>query len=241
MSVWRLLIPCVLPLIATALALAGVSANRAAGREPIELSEREAGLAPADADNTFRLLWLSWHSAPASAGTWFNREKLGSLGFDVSVDPSSPAADVHYARLLQRDAFAAFELDGPAWQALRGTLDADGRLRGREGRDDLLERTSRLVLVDVALDGETLAARYTNGRTHLVTAAVISAQRFAPDGEQPYVAGVVNNIAPNRIYVPRELAAALPAERPGAATTRFTVSVRYGSRFEPWAVAVTRK
>lgn len=229
-----------LPPIVTAVALSAMSLNRASGREPIVLSEREVVVTAEDEDNTFRLVWLSWHDAPESPDTWFNREKLAAVGFDTSVDPASPDAEAHYNGMLPREAFVAFELDGPAWRALleRPDLVNVPRLPAGEA-GDIRTWASRLAAVDAAPDGETLAALYPDARTHLITAATVWIRRVQRPGQPPYLAGAVNDISPNRIHVPREWASALPRVQ-GSARPRFTMAVRYGARFEPWVVGVTR-
>jgi hypothetical protein len=100
--------------------------------------------------------------------------------------------------------------------------------------DPSIEEGSRLVPVDNDPDPEVLARRYPDGRTHL-----ISAVEMGPDG-------TMFGFDPGRLTVPREFAAAVPVNeypKPDAAYTaapRFTVQVRYGRRWEPWVVGVSR-
>jgi hypothetical protein len=88
---------------------------------------------------------------------------------------------------------------------------------------------SRLVVVDVDADAAVLERRYPNGRTHLITAGTAR-----PDG-------IVVNLDPVRINVPREMAAELPrwrATRDSRSHPPFTMSLRYGRHWEPWVVEV---
>ncbi len=127
-------------------------------------------------------------------------------------------------RRLPRQAFVALELDGPAFRALPIERER--------------ERTSRLVVVDIAPDADTLARRYPNARTHLISAGTV---RVPADAA--YRDGIVVSLEPQRIHVPREWAALLPRYDPreGRVTQRFEVEIRYGLNYEPWITAIRRQ
>lgn len=231
-----LVIPFALPILFTAITLVLVMVNRSGGRGPTRLSEREAGLSSFNDDNSAANLRLVWHSVPGTADTWLNREKLRELGFDTSVDPSSPEAPRRYGRALPRDVFVAFELqENPV------AIEPAGPARGGP--------LSRLAPVDAARDAETLEARYPDPATHLIAqGAVRPTLQGQPSG--PYfVTGWIMNVNPSRIHVPPSLAQNLRRNPFGAerdpGTTRppqdsFTVSVNYGTRWEPWVTEVRR-
>jgi hypothetical protein len=126
-------------------------------------------------------------------------------------------------RSLPRRAFVALELDGPAFRALPIERER--------------ERTSRLVVVDIDPDADTLARRYPNARTHLISAAVV---RVPP--EASYADAVVVSLEPQRLSVPREWAAQLPRYDPTPERVRqsFEVEIRYGRNVEPWITAIRR-
>jgi hypothetical protein len=83
-----------------------------------------------------------------------------------------------------------------------------------------------------------LARRYPNARTHLISAGTIRVPAGAP-----YSDGIVLSLEPQRIHVPRELAAQLPRDdlREERVRQPFEVEIRYGLNDEPWATAVRRQ
>jgi len=48
---------------------------------------------------------------------WLDQPKLQGLGFDCSVNPSSPDSARYYERQRARQVFVALEYDGAAWRA----------------------------------------------------------------------------------------------------------------------------
>jgi len=89
---------------------------------------------------------------------------------------------------------------------------------------------SRLTVVDTGDDADALAARYPDGRTHLIAAATIRGTR-------------VVDLEPSRIAIPARLAAQLPPpawRTSRAPSTALVVTVQYGSRQEPWLVDISR-
>ena len=231
----------VLPVAYAAAILAMAASNRATGRAAIVLTQREAVAPVRNEDRTATRLRLAWQPPPESPDGWFSRGMLTALGFDASVDPAAADAERHYARLLPREAFVAFEFDGPAWQQLASRVrDASGPAPPRPERE-FDEYASRLVPVDAALDAETLAARYPDGRTHLITEAVVGARWVRAGSGTPYVYGQLMSIDPSQVNVPRDLAQRLPLrDRFDGTQVPYTVSIRYGSRWEPVVVDVTR-
>jgi hypothetical protein len=230
------------PVAYTAAILLLAASNRTTGRVPIVLTHREAVAPVRNEDRTATQLRLTWQSPPPSPDGWFTREMLATLGFDVGLDPAAPGAERHYARLLPREVFIAFELDGPAWQQLAGRAGSAAGPAPPPGRDREFEQhASRLVPVDAALDAGTLAARYPDGRTHLITEAVVRARWVRAVGSgTPYLHGDLMNIEPNQVNVPRDLARQLPLrDRFDGTQIPYTVSIRYGSRWEPVVVDVS--
>jgi hypothetical protein len=225
--------------------LAASAANGRAARGPTILSEREATVTPRTSDRAVAEVWLGWTEPAGAPGAWMTRDVLAGLGFDVSVDPADPRAGEHYRRQLSRRAFAAFELDGPAWAAVLAQREAAPPVSavGARGIDaaaeDGLRFASRLVPVAVATDAEPLAERYPDPRTHLIAAAIVRISRFETPGRAPYVGGMLQNIDPRRIQVPSTHAAALPMDaRVDMRQSRYRLSLMYGARWEPWVVAV---
>lgn len=224
----RQILPAMLlPLLVTGFTVASAAWNRAGGREPIVLSERELPLRYASADNSGRSVWIRHQYAWGEEQPWLDAATLAALGFDTSMDPASPDAEAHYRRELRRVAFVALEFDGPAWQARaveyernlrQWTPDADVRKQ--------LDASSRLVPVDVDLDPAVLEARYPNPRTHLIARGVVRISLHAPPQERPRLTGSID-LAPDSLYVPSHAAERLSAPS-------YRLSVKYGRRYEPW-------
>ena len=211
-----LAVALLLPAVVTGVTLAGVAANRAGGREAIVLTERELYRWGPSEENTASRVWLAWQEPPHEAGP-LPREKLAALGFDVSVDPSAPEAREHYARLLPKQMWAAFELAGPAFDALPPLAR---------------EKGSRLVVVDASSEAGVLAGRYPDGARYLVCAAIVRAI-WMPPGKTAYVAGAIESVLPRELHVPRAFAPVLAGDH-------YRLSVKYGRRFEPWIVDASR-
>jgi hypothetical protein len=230
----RLLPAVVLPVLVTGVTLAGVAWNRSGGRAAIVLSHRELPLRSISDDNTGRTLSIHHQSPWWSGPGWLGAEKLASLGFDTSVDARSPGAEAHYRRALRRIVYVALELDGPAWQAWARTYDENTK-RWSPGADNtrLLEDSARLVAVDAAADAATLEAKYPDPATHVITRGVVRLFIDHPEGGEPRLSGMAEQIAPSTLYVPHHLAAPLGSKP-------YRVRVRYGRRYEPWIVGVER-
>jgi hypothetical protein len=224
----RQILPAVLlPLLLTGVTIASAAWNRAGGRGPIVLSDRELPLRFSSADNSGQSVWIRHQYSWGEEQAWLDAGKLAALGFDTSVDPASPDADAHYRRELRRVAFVALEFDGPAWQAR--AVEYERNLRQWSPDADVrkqVDASSRLVPVDVALDPALLEARYPNPRTYMITRGVVRIFIHTPKDGRPRLTGSLQ-LAPDSLYIPRDIARRL-------ATPSYRLSVRYGRRHEPW-------
>lgn len=240
------LVALALPLAFAAVALAARAGNASGGRGPIALSEREAIVSPRTEDRSVAEVWITWNQPAGRPGAWMTRDMLEAVGFDVDVDAADPGAETSYRRQLSRRAFVAFELDGPAWdavvaerEAMQAPATAGVPRLPEQGIETMLASAPRLVPVDVARDAEALSQRYPDVRTHLIAAAVVRIARFEDPREAPYVGGMLVKIDPQRVQVPSELAAALPVRDPVTEPRgRYTVGLTYGARWEPRVVTV---
>jgi hypothetical protein len=238
---WRsFIIALVLPLWVTAATLGSVSRNRSGGRDAITLSEREVFLSPRTDDNSAAHLSLSWQPPPTGPDTWFNAEKVARLGFDTRIAGS----ELQNRRQLPRDVFVALELDGPAWRAFLEERFELPQPRGeRTMADELAEKGSRLVVVDVDRDVTVLESRYPDTRRYLITAGTARPLVVSMPNQSPRVVGMINQIIPRQIHVSKEWASQLPRYEPraGPPSASFEVEVRYGLNYEPWVTAVRRR
>ena len=210
MTHWRLFgIALALPVVFTSLVLIEVLRNRSAAAEGMELTEREVTLSGDTGENSGMTARVKWAADGESRQAWLSRQQLESLGFDFDEDPETAGRGP--LRQLQRRAFIAFEL--------------------RDGVPG-----SRLVPVDASVDQDEMLAKYPNRRTHLVTAGLVGLRRDLLPGQPGLVDGYVVSIDPRELHVPTEFAGRLRRSRARAST--FTMTVRVGSRLEPWIVDV---
>jgi hypothetical protein len=211
MTHWRLFgIAFALPVLFTSLVLIEVLRNRSGAGEGMELTEREVTLSGDTGENSGMTARVKWAADGESRQRWLSRQQLESLGFDFDESPDTSAARGPL-RQLQRRAFIAFELRD--------------RLPG-----------SQLVPIDASVDQDEMLAKYPNRRTHLVTAGLVGLRRDLLPGQPGLVDGYVVSIDPRELHVPTEFAGRL--RRSGARAPTFTMTVRVGSRLEPWIVDV---
>jgi hypothetical protein len=109
-----LLLSLALPPLVTATVLIAVAFNRAEALEPIVLTERELSLRSRSDDNSVTTMFLQWQH-PAGRDSWLDCAKLGTLGMECDMPSTHSDAPRHYARMLPRRVFVAFELGGAAW------------------------------------------------------------------------------------------------------------------------------
>lgn len=218
-----------------AFVLARVAWNRsgeAAAR--LELTERELTLpwVGEDEEDTGLALHLDfhapgpWREAGTGMDSWLDREKLGALGFDVSVDPEAPGAERHYRSPLPRRVWLVLEDEGAAWRRWLAGREEEVEevrravIRGEKGSEDLeaAERSlaadrveaSRLFAVDAGLDRDALHERHPDPARHAVVPATVRLHRMDVDqgrGEEPedqpaYLTGSVDRVLVDRIHVP---------------------------------------
>jgi hypothetical protein len=192
---------------------------------------------------------------------WFDRPKLQSVGFDCRVAPDGPDAERSYAfpQMLPREVYAVLEYRDPARMppdegepaADQETKKADEAPPTSARRVEPLSevdrtRLSRLVPVDVGTDPAALRKRYSD-RTRFIVAPAIAELRLiqARNGARARLAGRVTAVLPSDLYVAkpyRALLDKLQAADKGSGgpwlrmghDPRYRVTLKYGSRFEPW-------
>ena len=197
---------------------------------------------------------------------WLDRDKLATLGFDVSMPPTFTGRDAHYDRMLGRDVFLVLELDGPvrarALQAARNLLahrereiadnpERQGSAQGLQSAQQAVRReeheASRLFIVDAGLDQTPLRQRYAD-RTHYAIVHGHIRPFVMRDGASARLYGAVTAVRCESINVPLQFLATIPLDRtanlsamaPARAENEhpFTIEVAFGSHLEPWIVSV---
>jgi len=246
----RRVTPIVVVVILANLAmLVGVWANR---RQPphaeIVLTERELRLGqPSERDSSQHLAlqtatnWWFQRDRSGDLLPWLTPDRLEALGFDCR----RPAVESWRSCGLPRRVFAAWELDGPAWQRVVSTMRAEAQTTSpaADKANSYVEREiasgSRLVLVGVSEDVDALRREFPDRSRHLILRAVLSVSA----GDKGEI--VQKNIAPvtTRFMVPMELRGAvahLPPEpgRDVSWSPRYRVRLTIGRRYEPWITAI---
>jgi hypothetical protein len=228
-----------------AIVLVGIARNRSTVTEEIELTQRELTVRRSGEDNSGVSLWLTWID-PAVYGEgpyWFGQAKLAEVGFDVRTPVTDPGAEIKYRDVLTRDAFVVFENGGAAWDAWRkAEEERQARYSSNlPGRAQPYTGT-RLTAVDAGRDPAALRRRYPDQSKFLIVRAVVHLyyqKRWdrATAREMPpaFLRGSIQAVEPNEIHVPLAHAFSL------SGATSYSVTLRYGSRYEPWITSIQRK
>jgi len=217
--------------------LLGVLWNRTGNPDAVlELEERELIVLPAEREDSGRAMtWVIDGSRGVwlqATPPWLDREKLGALGFDVSVDPETPGAERHYRAQPPRAVFVALELGGDAYrehlakwqQQLEEEAARAGEAAPTAERRAEIEReiaaapgtSSRLALVDADRDAAALRARHPDREKVALLRAVLRV-RWREDAPGPHlpekarIEGTLGDLSPPRLTVPPRLLAALEA------------------------------
>jgi hypothetical protein len=220
--------------LTNAVVLGGAAYNRGGEADAtLRLSERELRPArlPAAGENSGLALRLNWrvqggrqpgvvpYEFPGlDTPKWLDREKMASLGFDVSIPETDADARRAFARELPRDVLLVLELEGPAYEEA---------VRAAKAQD------TRLFVVDAGLDGAALRAKYPDRSRYAIVrgqvAPASARNRHAADH-----AGYVSHLSVAAINVPLGFRGAF------AGAAHETV-IAFGKRREPWIVEARGK
>lgn len=234
-------------LLANLLTLGHAWRNRAGAIESdITLTQRELYTLGADKNDSGITLILSWldtsWAQPAGLAPWLDGKMLADLGFDTSLDPSSPKASEFYQRQRPRRVYVALEYNGPAWQAEVEALERQARQRGAAPAPQV--QGTRLVAVDADRDPVRLRARHPDRGAVMIVRAVVAIETqsnfaFATAVPPARLYGSVQDI-PSSINVPRPFSDALRRLASGrVGGPPYQVHLRYGADYEPWIVGIT--
>jgi hypothetical protein len=256
-----LIIAASIILAANALALFHAARNRAGNPEAeMTLTNRELryfGQSASDDDSgvTLHLQWtdpnILWNPELEDRPNWLDRQKLQALGFDCGVDPGSSDAARFYQRQRPRQAFAALEYDGAAWREyLREHEEVLAKRRVRPEPDDsagFSAGMSHLMAIDADLNPVNLRARHPDRRTVLIVPALVAVMldrlpyygMKSASERPPRITGRIQEL-PSSIHVPRPFSDQFrrPDQSLRKVFNNYTVSLRYGSSFEPWVTGV---
>ncbi len=254
------LVVAVIVLLSTVFGLLGTAVwNRGGTPQFITLTERELALPwtwtnerdDDDAELRLRFEWEHRADDPRDARAWLTDSRLADIGFSLLVPAGAADAARFYNRMLPRLAWAAFELDGPAWRAIaqrRLVTAADDPRR-------VDPSASRLVPIDVAPGAATLRHRY-EGQAVVVMPVVVEVRHDDRPGQGPMVWGQIVRLVAETVSVPPRLRSRLaglgqpprsiPAEwKPGDTipeppAPRYDVDLGVGRLGAPWIQDVRR-
>ena len=156
--------------------------------------------------------------------------------------------------LLPRTAYVALECDGPVWQQwlqraeqdLPGMPEASRQPSAAERLQRDRATKSRLFVIDASQDMAELRSRYPDRSRVLIVRAIIRARmedvKDLKTGEVigHNIIGTVAMVLPSDIHVPLPYSRLLAPLEPAAAwqEPRYTVTLQYGRRLEPWVSAI---
>ncbi len=249
-----LILTIVIVLASDAMALIFTARNRARDAvETITLTERELPRMTGDLETTGVDLRFNWNQFRVPPDTvHFDQAQLEAAGFVFKAPPGEATRNIAF---LPREAFVAFELEGPKWQEWQELrekarqMDRDQSTIVRSGQN--LEQNSNpseshLFVADASESFSELRNRYPDQSKNVIVRAVISARTQLirdPDTgatiAYKYV-GRVLQVLPDIIHVPLPYARSISSLKPQTGTDpRYTVTLKYGNNLEPWVTAVT--
>lgn len=195
-----------------------------------------------DENNTY-----SYYNNPV----WLNSDKLRGLGFDVDK-----YIDVKYPKpAIPKEVLLVLENDGVAYQsslkavkekfakekALFDENPTDARLKSSyEMREKELEResrfASRLFVVDAGSEYARLREQYSDRSRYLIVKGVV---QLVYNEHKKRVYGYVQELSIRTIHVPLEHKSIFhKLEYNYEVEPRYSVTLHYGSRYEPWIASV---
>jgi hypothetical protein len=258
-----------LVVVTNAVVLAGVAYNRSETSEAlVVMTERELGPTYSIEENSGMALRLNWRQqsirVPRLELAWFDTAKLEALGFDCSMPLDSEYAALHYRKATAREAFVVLEYEGKTWgrwlaeaeKAIGATAAGIERqeksLKDLENAEERYKRMrtvdSRLVAVDVGPDPLQLREQYPDRSRFIVAPAkvrlVYKQESIDSSGtrQAPYLGGYISKVVVDVLNVPRDKRAVLDnlGHKWMDQGPRYSVTVQYGKRYEPWIVDISR-
>jgi hypothetical protein len=221
-----------------AIVLVGVARNRIGSPlQTIQLTERELPREAGDKENSgvsLRFQWQRFGSTYFDQYAWMDRTKLEELGFDCQAALRDPK---HLP--LERPAFLALEYDGPAWEQWLKAMEKEPKVI--HPYDSTMG--SRLFVIDSSRTPGQLIEKYKDQQHYLIVRGVVrlGVVNWEPTTRKPgpdRLQASVSRLLPESIHVPLPLSAPLGSLSTGTtfASPRYTVTLSYGHRFEPWVV-----
>jgi len=187
---------------------------------------------------------------------WLNYESLKKLGFDVDEHLNAK----YKKSTLAKEVFAVLEYDAQTYQkslaykteeltkaeVLYDENKDDKRLKDRyEGAKDELKReklyNTRLFAIDTGLEYDELRKKYNDFDKYLIVKALVTMVDKDYYKDKTKVKGYLKNLSITQIHIPLPYKKELETlKSEWNIEPRYSVKLRYGQRFEPWVVEVTK-
>jgi hypothetical protein len=198
--------------------------------------------------------------AGGGVAEWLDEAKLSALGFDVTLLDDTVRGARFLERQLPREVLFVLELAGPAYEeSLRRVREYAQRemalaaanpgkqefkyrtTNARERLESEEQRETRLFIVDAGLAPAALRAAYPDRGRYAIVRGQVHPYIVSSAGKQR-ARGYVSELSIKQINVPHEFRPVFESlVREQRARTlehavRYTVTVTFGKRLEPWII-----
>jgi len=195
---------------------------------------------------------LPYHTQP----NWLNYDSLKKLGFDVDKFLKAK----YKKTTLAKEVFMVLEYDGQTYQkslsykageltkaeVLYDENRDDKRLKDRynSAKKELKREklyNSRLFAIDTNLNYDELRKKYDDFDKYLIVKALVTMvdRDYYPDKTK--IKGYIKGLSITKIHIPLPYKKELETlKSEWNIKPRYSVKLRYGQRFEPWIVEVTK-
>ncbi len=260
-------------------ALAGVAYNRSGDPESvIELTERELSFPfyyQFNHENTGLSLnincrlevdsaYYSYMSRCVGRPSWFNDEKLRTLGFDISELQDKSNSYSLSEKYLSRQAYIVLEYDGDTYQRVlakaeqalnderqlqasnTGNAEFQRRVEEAEKRFRREQQAnSRLFAIDVGMDESALRSQYPDTSRYIILAALVKPVWGSRD-KKYQLNGMISDMLIDSVHIPLQHRSLFETfqdqstrrSREGV-DPRYKIKLAFGKRAEPWVMAVS--
>jgi len=203
----------------------------------------------------------SWSSY--SSPDWFDEAKLRRLGFHVPEAQKKEDYRRYLPQPLPKRVFVVLEMNSPLHAQLIARLErsiaeskakllhdpANKELQAtlKNAEDNLQKEQvgqSRLFAVDAGLDADNLRTGYPDRSKYIIARAIVRMQSNRGKDKLTHYRGWIEQLGVASINVPKKLrdrlsflGSSADSYRTYDKPPRYTVTLGYGSRFEPWLVS----
>jgi hypothetical protein len=260
--------------VTNTVALIGVNYNRSGEPDAVAvLTERELGLPhrygflKENSGIALNILWRMGHKAPYGPNNydrwehaiWLDKEKLETLGFDLSEPLTSEKARRYYEKMLPRDVYLVLEYDGDMHKQVikrrkNELVERQALLTNNPEKEEFKKQVkhardrleaeeqfnSRLFVIDAGIDKAALRARYPDRTKYLIMAGQVDLHL-----NEDSFKGHIRGLTIKSVNVPLDYHTILmplmdqDSYRKQPEGPRYSVKLAIGQRLEPWVKDVS--